>query len=206
MSARPCSQRSRARIFPAGLALALLLAAGAAPASAQTPSCPSPDGARIMEEEGIFWYRLTGIKGSTVNINLLPAQPLDDGDFVKWSLPDYDAYAYTNVRADLAEGGRVVISAQLPTGPGRTSGIIAVLIAAVAPGAAGFMDYTDDACLIRDGKLTPAELVAACADLRSAFRAYVGAWRRAVSPDAAMAQDTCGITIRNAMDPGFVEE
>ena len=199
MSARSCSQRPHARIFPAGLALALLLAAGAAPASAQSPSCPPLDGARIMEEEGIHWYRLTGIKGSAmVNINLLPAQPLGDGDFVRWSGPDYDTHAYANVRADLVEGGRVVISAELPAGPGRTSQIIAVLIGLVAPGAAGFMDYTDDACVISDGKLTDGELMAACADLRSAFRAYVGAWRRAISPDALMAQDTCGITIRNA--------
>jgi hypothetical protein len=96
---------------------------------------------------------------------------------------------------------RVEISAEVTTvdaaGDTQTTGIIAVLIGLFAPRQSGFMDYTDDACMLADGGPPDRAGLRACSAVGRAFRALVQARRVAVSPDALMLQTPRGIAIWN---------
>ena len=82
-----------------------------------------------------------------------------------------------------------------PAGGTRTERIIAVLIGLFAPRAPGFMDYTDDACMLADGGAPGDAELRACAFVSHTFRAFVQGRRLAVSPRAVMAQTPAGIAI-----------
>jgi hypothetical protein len=115
----------------------------------------------------------------------------------------------------LLDGNRVAISADVTvSGAGgrvKTSRLTAVVVGRLAPGSAGFMDYTDDACMndvtgdvAQTSPTLSAQAVAlrACAAIGRAWNAYLDLRLPAVSPSALLYQTAGTIELRDGTAVG----
>jgi hypothetical protein len=142
---------------------------------------------QLMEPDGIGWPASSAV-------TILPAEEVEDALT--------DGTSNTVIFAELVQfegASRVEIAADVTTadaaGGVQTTHIIAVLIGLFAPRAPGFMDYTDDSCMLAAGGPPDRAGLRACSVVGRAFRALVQARRTAISPDALMLQTPRGLAL-----------
>jgi hypothetical protein len=90
-------------------------------------------------------------------------------------IPDEENMHFSNATVDLREGVEMVISAELTVvGTGIKDGTSnTMMIGLLAPGANGFMDYTDDVA-VKGRRLASTEIeVRACAAVQRAWTRYL---------------------------------